>query len=177
MERWRLFTSIRERAPMIVATALCVGLAVPGLAFAQDPAAAAPVQDLLKFERATPVILAWQIKADKGKEFEEAWAGIKALIAKSENAELRAFGETLNKIFKVDAPPFDFSGNQAVTYIFYLDPPSTTHSYDVIKILYTYLGAGVEGSKVTRAEADPLVEKIKAGFLQIYPIWKLIKVG
>jgi len=134
-------------------------------------------QDPLAFTSSQPVIIAWQIKADKGKDFEEAWAGIKALTGKSENAELKAFGESITQIYKVDMPPFKVADNEAVVYLFRIDAPSTTHSYNPVKIIYTYLGAGVEGSKLSRADGDAIYNKIQAGYLQINPLWKLIKVG
>lgn len=147
-------------------------------AMAQDaPAAAQQAPDPLKFTTDKPMILGWQVRADKTVAFEEFWSGLKALILKSENAELKAFAETLNKLYKVDLPPMDIQGNQTVIYLFQLDSPSTTHSYNPVMILYTYLGAGVEGSKVTRAEADALYEKFKASYLAVNPLWPLVKVG
>ena len=122
------------------------------------------------------------MRADKTKEFEEFWAGTRALIAKSDNAELKAFGETLGKMSRVDQPPYDAAVSatenvKVVLYLFILDAPSTTFSYQPVPIIFTYLGAGVEGSKLTRADADVLYKKFTDSFVNISPLWKLIKVN
>lgn len=161
-----------KRALIVVGMAL-VGLMVPRMAMAQ--AAAAPQEDILKFSTNTPVIIVNQIKADKTGDFEEGWAGIRALIAKSEDADMKAFGESLANLYRVDQPAFDTPNGKAVIYIFNLSAPSTTHSYNPGKILYEGLKAGLEGSKVTRAEADAVYAKLQGAYLAINPPWVLIK--
>ena len=177
MERFGSLTGARVLG--IAAIALMI-VAAPRLASAQTatpPAAQTPPPDPLKFTTNAPTIIGWQVKADKTKDFEEFWVGLRALIAKSENAELRAFGETLTKMSRIDQPPFAVGENQAVIYLMHVDVASTAYSYRPDLILYTYLGAGVEGSKLTRAEADPLYKKLTDGFLGVNPIWRLIKIG
>ena len=174
MRRWSSLAW--KRALWLAAVAVFV-VGAPRGAMAQEPAAAPPQADPLKFSTSRPMIVGWQVRADKTADFEEFWAGIRTLIVKSENAELKAFGDTLTKFYRVDQPPFELSGNQVVIYLFQLETPSTTHSYNPVTILYTYLGAGVEGSKVTRAEADALYEKFKASYLAVNPLWPLVKVG
>ena len=88
----------------------------------------------------------------------------------------------MRKISRVDQPAYDIQLSATETangtlYLFHLDAPSTTYSYNPVKIIYTYLGAGVEGSKVTRAEGDALYDKFKFSFINISPLWKLIKVN
>jgi hypothetical protein len=168
MDRWGKMV---KRALMVVGIAVAV-LAVPRVAMAQ---AAAAQDDVLKFATNAPVIIVNQIRADKTAEFEDGWAGIRALIAKSDNAELKAFGETLTHLYKVDQPPFDTASGKAVIYIFNLGAPSTTYSYNPGKILYEALKAGVEGSPVTRAEADAVYAKLQSAYLAINPPWVLVK--
>jgi len=170
MDRWSSLTSTRKRALVGAAVAMML-TAAPGVASAQE------AEDVLKFTSNMPVLIVNQIKADKTTEFEEGWAGIRQLIAKSEMADLQAFGESLGKLFRVDQPAFDAPGGKAVLYIFQLDSPSTTYSYNPGKILYEYLKAGLEGSKITRAEADAVYAKLQAAYLAINPPWKLIKAG
>jgi len=174
MERWFLVT--RKR------TALVAGIALIAL-MAQRPGMAqgAAQADPLKFTASAPVILGWQVKADKTKDFEDFWSGLKAVLAKSESADLKAFGESLNKIYKVNVPPFaDAGGNQVVIYLFHLDPPSTALSYNPVAVIYTDpngLRAALDNPKMKRDEADALYEKVKTAVATINPIWPLIKVG
>ena len=85
------------------------------------------------------------------------------------------------ELWKIEQPPFDFPVNgqpvKAVIYLFRLDNPSTTYSYNPRTILYEYLKAGQEGSPVTRAEADGVYAKLQAAFLTINPLWTLTKIG
>ena len=176
MERFGWLTGSRVIRLGAMALTMMI-IAAPRMAMAQD--AAAPAADPLKFTSNAPLIVGFQVKADKTADFEGFWSGIRALIAKTDNAELKAFGETLTKISRVDQPPYDAAGTttKVVLYLFHLDAPSTTFSYRPDLIVYTYLGAGVEGSKLTRAEADPLYKKFTDSFVSISPLWKLIKVN
>ena len=161
-----------KRALIAVGVALAV-LAASGLVRAQD--AAAPQEDILKFATNAPVIIVNQVRAEKTADFEEGWAGIRAFIEKSDNAELKAFGQTLTQLYKVDQPAFDTPNGKAVIYIFNLSAPSTTYSYNPGKILYEALKAGAEGSPLTRAEADPVYAKLQGAYLAINPPWVLVK--
>jgi hypothetical protein len=152
-------------------------LAAPRVARAQEAQA-----DPLKFAASKPTVVGWVIKADKTAEFEAAWAGIRALLAKSDKDDLKAFGETLSHLYRVDQPPFDFQSPQgpvkAVMYVFRIDAPSTAYSYNPREILYVYLKAGQEGSPVTRAEADDLyTAKLASAYLAINPLWTLTRIG
>ena len=158
---------------------LLVTLAVPRVAMAQDAAAQA---DPLKLSGGKPTLVVWAIKADRGADFEAAWAGIRAVLAKSDKDDFKALGQSLTEIYKVDQPPFDFTTKdgpvKAVLYVFRLDKPSTTYSYNPRTILYEYLKAGQEGAVVNRADADDLfVKKFGESYLALQAIWALNKIG
>jgi hypothetical protein len=172
MERWSSWTG--KRMALLAAVAVLVAGTTRG-AMAQDAAGSQP--DPLKFATSAPVIVGWIVKADKAADFESGWAGIRGLLAKAEDSGLQALGQSLNSIYKVNQPPFELQGNQAVIYIFKLDSPSTAYSYNPRTILYEYLKAGLEGSSVARAEADDLYGKLQVAFLNLNPIWTLTKVG
>jgi len=160
------------RAAGVAAIALlATALARP--AAAQTPA---PAADALKFPTNSPVHLLIQVNPDKASDFEAAWAGIKAGFAKSENADQKAFGESLSKLFKVDQPAVPGpSGAPMLLYILQLDSPSTAISYDPYKMIWEQLWKA-ENSILTRPEADAIFEKLKGSLLGVN-LWKLIKVG
>jgi hypothetical protein len=171
-----------NRLSVVAVKRALVGATIALLTLSGARAASAQEPDPLKFAVSKPTIMGWVIKADKTAEFEAAWAGIKDLLAKSDKDELKAFGQTMTELYKVDQPPFDFTSPQgpvkAVIYIFRLDHPSTQFSYNPRAILYEYLKAGVEGSPVTRAQADDLyINKLTAAYLTINPLWSLTKIG
>ena len=166
---------VAVKRAFLSASFLLVALAAPRVAMAQEA-------DPLKFKESKPTVIGWVIRADKTADFEEAWAGIKGLLAKSDNADLKAFGQTLGQIYKIEGPPTDFTTPagpvKAVSYIFRIDAPSTAYSYNPRSILYEYLKAGAEGSAVTRAEADALYTgKLTPAYLTINFLWTLSKVG
>jgi hypothetical protein len=162
---------------------VAVGLVAffPGVASAQNPPPPPPTQtpppaqqppaqaqdDPLKFKGDLPVLIVNQIAGDKAADFEAAWAAIKEKLAKSEKPELKAFGETLNKMYKVSIPP-DQSGGLAI-YIFQVDQPSATMSYHPVKVLY-------ESGAFERADADMIFAKLKEGYKNIQA-WPLAKMG
>ena len=61
----------------------------------------------------------------------------------------------------------------AVIYIFQLDAPSTTISYNPVKILYETIQAN---GGMTREEADAVYAKLKDAYQSINP-WPLVKIG
>ena len=140
----------------VVAVAVVAGAAALGARQAADP---------LKFTHEF-VLLYNQVKADKASDFESSWATIKAGLIKSEKPELKELGESL-KIFKVDAP-----AGATVNYIFNLNPPSKTQSYDPTKILF-------ESGAFSREEADVIYAKLKDAYAPTSPISTipLVKVG
>jgi hypothetical protein len=165
-----------KRAVLLAGIASLV-LVASGSAMAHE--GQAPAADPLKFSTSQSVILGWQVKAANAKDWEDFWAGMRALCAKSESAELKAFGESLSKIVKVDQA-FDMAGTPTTLYLFMLETPSTVFTYNPVPVLYTDpagFKAGTEGSKVTRPEADALYEKFKAAFHSVGVIWKINKVG
>jgi hypothetical protein len=172
-------TSKGVRVSRILGLALFVA-ATPGLAFAQ--AAAAPQEDVFKFSSNTPVMVLIQINADKTADFESAWAALRAGLAKSEAADVKSFGESLGRLYKVDQPPFAAQGPsgaaQVLLYVLHLDSPSTAISYNPFKVVYEVLwNADATKSLLKREEADEIYNKLKAAFQSINPPWKLLKVG
>ena len=152
-----------RRMIFVLALAVLAGSMVP--AYAQTP-------NTRVFNGGAGVIL-YTIKSDKTADFETAWAGIRAGFAKAtDKPELKAFGDTLTKMFKVDLGAQGASQPQQV-YILQVDAPSKAHSYNPVKIVYeTLLGAGV----LTREEADGIYNKLKDSVANIN-VWPLVKIG
>lgn len=180
MERVGLLRAAGVRVLAATAVAACVG-GVWGASLraqaaqtppAQQPAAPPPPPDLLKFTADSPVLLINTVKADKTAEFEAAWASIRAAFAKAEAAELKSFGQTLAKLYKIDTGGAAAPAPAAL-YILQLDTPSKTLSYDPVKIVYETL---VNGKVITREEGDAIYAKLKDS-VQNINFWVLIKVG
>jgi hypothetical protein len=145
---------------------------------AQQPAAPAKPQeqvDQLKFNQDTPVLLMNQVAPDKTAEFESAWASIRAGLAKlSDKPDIKAFGDTLQKIYKVDLGGLTpGEAPKVVLYIIQLDTPSKTHSYNPVKIIYDTLMAA---TVITREEADVIYKKLQSS-VQNIQFWPLTRVG
>lgn len=152
-------------------------LATPRLAWAQDPAAAAaPQADPLKLTATVPTMLLFQIHAEKTADFESAWGSIRAGFAKATDANEKAFGESISKLFKVDQPPID---GKTALYILQIDSPSTTITYNPFAVVYEVMwkNGKTEGALINREEADAIYAKLKAAFINVNPPWKLIKIG
>ena len=149
--------------------------AVPSLASAQ--AAAAPQEDVLKFSSNAPAMIIIQVTADKTADFEAGWAGLRAGLAKGD-ADQKAVGESMGKLFKVDQPPIDSPQGKGVLYVLQLDSPNTAVTYNPFKLIYEVLWLnGKEGAILKREEADAIYEKLKASLQSVNPPWKLIKIG
>jgi hypothetical protein len=153
-------------------------VAAPGLASAQTPAPAAPPQDdVLKFSSNAPAMILVQVHADKTADFEAGWAGIRAGLAKGD-ADQKAVGDSMGKLFKVDQPPLDTPQGKGVIYVLQLDSPNTTLTYNPFKLIYEVLWKnGAEGAVLKREEADVIYEKLKASLQSVNPPWKLVKIG
>ena len=158
--------------------AVALMLATPRVAAAQATAAAPAPEDILKFSSTTPHLILFQIAADKTADFESGFASMKEAFGKATEADVKAFGETLGKLFKLDQPPIDTPAGKAVVYVLQLDSPSTAYSYNPISIIYDVLWKkGAEGAPLKREEADAIYKKFENKvFLGINP-WKLSKVG
>ncbi len=173
------FRSAALRTAAIAGFALL--LAMPAPAAAQ--ATTAPQQeDMLKFRSASPAIILFQINADKTADFEAGWAAIKAGFAKVTDADAKAFGATLDKLYKLDQPPMDTPTGKVAVYVLQIDAPSTTFSYNPVEIIYKVLwknaeGKEMEGSPLKREEADAIYNKFKDKVFQSINPWKLTKVG
>jgi hypothetical protein len=103
----------------------------------QQPPAGQPAADPFQFSHDGPFIMVWTIKPDRADGFEKAWLSIKDALGKSTNAEHKAFGDNLT-IYRVSAPP---AAGQPVVFVFQMNPPSKTMSYNPVKILFEYLKA------------------------------------
>lgn len=162
------------RAAALRAVAI-VGLVLVFAAPRAAAAQAAPPPDLLKLGAAVPTVILIQIKADKTAEFEAAWSALRAGLAKSTKDDVKAFGESLNSLYKIDQPPLE--GGIAL-YMLQIEKPSTTITYNPFAIVYEQLwNADEKLSLITRAEADAIFEKLKAAFHNINPPWPLKKIG
>ena len=157
---------------MVTLTSVALLLAMPRAAAAQT--APAPQDDPLKLSTSSPTMILMQINADKTADFESTWGSVRAALAKSEKADVKAFGETLKELYKVDMP----GDGKTVLYVLQLSAPSTAISYHPFKLVYEQLwNADEKLSLIPRAEADAIFEKLKASFANINPPWKLVKVG
>jgi hypothetical protein len=135
----------------------------PPPAQAQPPAQ----EDPLKLKGDMPVIIINQIAQEKTAEFEAAWAAIREKLAKSDKPELKAFGDTLNKMYRVSVPP-EQSGGSAI-YVFQVDQPSAAQSYHPVEILF-------KSGLFERADADMIFAKLKDAYKNIQA-WPLAKIG
>jgi len=154
----------------IVAAGMAVLLATSAPAQAQNAAAQQPAQaDGFKFDYDGPIMILYNVKPDRTADFESAWAAIRAGLAKSTDAELKAFGETLY--------PYRIEG--ANIYIFRLDPPSKKFSYNPVKLLYDNVNnEKPENGLFTRAEADDIYKKISGAPVENgINVWKLKRAG
>jgi hypothetical protein len=141
---------------MATITGVALLLAMPRAAVAQTAPAPAPApaaqDDPLKLSTSSPTMILMQINADKTADFESTWGSIRAALAKSTKDDVKAFGESLNKLYKVDMPPTD---GKTVLYVLQLDAPSTTISYHPFKLVYEQLwNADEKLTLIPRAEAD-----------------------
>ena len=160
----RSASSRRTLVAMGLAALLCASSAVN--AHGQGAAAAKP--DPLKFTT-DDVIILYTIKADKSADFEAVWATLKDKLAKSEKADLKELGASIS-ILKVNSVPDPAAPTAPAVYLFHLNPPSKTLSYDPVQIIYS------SGLFPVRADADAIYTKLGAAFVSIV-IWPLVKVG
>jgi|SwirhirootsSR2_FD_contig_31_3898228_length_705_multi_6_in_0_out_0_1 hypothetical protein len=170
----RSASSLRALVMIGLGVALTTGSVMrPVLARAQGsaPAQQAPA-DPLKFSHDGPLLLIYQVKPDRAADFEALWTAIRAGLAKSTKDDVKKFGESLVP-YKVSTTPN--------VYVFKLDQPSKTFSYNPVAILYDADHMFDATGLFTRAEADELYNKKFAGtggevYTAIQP-WPLVKVG
>ena len=98
-------------AALRIATIAGVALLV---AMPRSAAAQTAPDDPLKLSSSAPAMIVMQIHADKTADFESTWGSIRAALAKSTKDDVKAFGESLGKLFKVDQPPTDIPAAGAV---------------------------------------------------------------
>lgn len=152
---------------------MVVALGVAGMMFtiapaaqAQDPAAAQvpAAPDPLKFENAEMVILLWQVKSETADDFQALVRELKAKMAMSEKADVKAQGDGI-KLARVQTDP---TQGPAI-FLLTLEPPSSTLSYDPVKMIY-------ENSGFTREEADALYKRLSEAHVSITP-WTIKKIS
>jgi len=144
---------------MVFVLGLAAALAAGSVTYArqQQP-------DAFLFKANTAMIM-WQVKADKTADFESAWQAIKAKALAHSKPELKALGESLNKMYKLAVDPVTVPNvGPVVTYYFILDPASTAVSYDPSNLLF---GEGM--GLFERAEAEPVFNKLKDSLVGIGP--------
>ena len=139
---------------------------------AQTPPAQPPAQkpeeaDPLKLKGDLPVLIVNQIDAAKTAEFEAAWAAIREKLSKSQKPELKAFADSLGKMYRVSLPPEQAS--PVAIYVFLVEQPSPAQSYHPVKVLY-------ESGEFERADADMIFAKLKDAYKNINA-WPLTKIG
>ena len=139
---------------------------------AQTPAPAPQDKpDPLKFNTDSPVLLLLQVKADKTADFEAAMTSIRGAFGKATKPEIKTFGDTMSKFYKVDAGG---GGAQPVAiYILQLDAPSKAYSYDLGKTVYETL---MGDKALSREEADAIYGKLRDSIANIN-FWTLVKAG
>ncbi len=135
--------------------------------------------DPLKLNLDVPVTFVYAVKPTMTADFEAAWASILAAFGKATDPGLKAFGDTLTKLYRVTpslANIPDQPGSPAI-YVFLVETPSKTYSYNPVKIVYSALhNDGKEGGVLTREEADAIYQKLQPTLQSIVP-WPLVKVG
>jgi len=172
-----------SRVSVVGAIGLAVGLSVMSggsLLARQEPAAkpAEQAADPLKLAN-SPHLIIWGVKPAKTADFEAVWAGILAQIAKSDRPEVKEFGATITNMYKLSAP--STTPDAPVIYVFQIEKPSQTQSYNPGRIIYEFLYK-LEKEKeigIPRAEADELFKKIgnmQEMFASINA-WPLTKIG
>ncbi len=130
-----------------------------------QPAAAPAPPDPLKFENAELVILLWQIKPEKADDFAALIKELKAKMAMSAKPDVKAQGDGI-KLLRVQTDP---SLVGPAIFLLSLEPPSSTLSYDAVKMIYEYAG-------FTREEADALYKRLSEAHVQLVP-WNIKKIG
>ena len=104
-----------------------------------------------------------------------------AQIAKSDRPEVKEFGASITHMYKLNAPGQDPAGQSM--YVFQIDKPSQTQSYNPGRIIYEFLyvldkESGKEKG-IPRAEADELFKKIgnMQDMFASINAWPLQKIG
>jgi hypothetical protein len=149
-----------------------------GTLLARQDAAAQPA-DTLKLANAPHLIL-WAVKPGKSADFEALWTSLDAQFAKSERPEVKEFASTITNKFKLNAAT---AADQPVMYVFQVDKPSATQSYNPARIIYEFLyqldKASGKESGIPRAEADELYKKLGSmqDMFASINVWPLTKMG
>jgi hypothetical protein len=138
MVRSGFLPAVNRRALVVLLFASALGVST-GAAHAQDPAAAQPqqqpAQDVFKFSHDGPLLMVWTIKPERAADFEKAWLSIKDALAKSANAEYKALGDGLT-VYRVTQ---QLKPGDPEVFVFQVNPPSRSLTYNPVTILFTYL--------------------------------------
>jgi hypothetical protein len=173
-----------SRVWSMTAIGLAMGLTIAsgGTLLARQEAKPAEQADPLKLA-SSPHLIIWGVKPGKTADFEALWAALDAQFAKSERADVKEFAATITNRYKLNAP--GLPADQPVIYVFQIEKPSPTQSYNPGKIIYDFLwkqdpkdNKEVPGS-IPRTEADELFKKIgnmQEMFASINT-WPLVKMG
>lgn len=159
---------------VIGAVGLAAILAASAGLAAQEPAQQQPAaaqEDPLKFAQAEHRIIVWLIKPDQASNFSLAWQTIKAELKKMGDPGLTAFADSI-KILRVDSAP-----GEEVTFLFDLNPASTSYSYNPVTLLYTTLAENADkpGVGLTYDRATEIYGQIKDAYTNIVP-WRVTEV-
>jgi hypothetical protein len=173
-ERRSLISPRTAAASALMAMVLVAGAAHAQTAPAQAAAPAAP-PDPLKFTISSPVMIFNQIKPERAADFEAGWAAIRTQLLASARPELKAVGETLGQIFKVDTALAGLPPVQGL-YIIAIEKPVQGVSYNPGSLIYETLWNGGKEGGIAREEADKIYEKFKDVFVSVNPM-PLVKVG
>jgi hypothetical protein len=140
MVRSGYLPAIDRRALVALVIAVALGVTTGARAASgsapQDPkpAAGQPAADPFQFSHDGPFLMVWTIKPDRADGFEKAWMSIKDALSKSSNAEHKGFGDNMT-IYRVTT----VTPGQPIVFVFQMNPPSKTLSYNPVKILFEYL--------------------------------------
>ena len=156
---------------VVVALGAAAMVMVAASAQAQTPAAAAQPEapDPFKFAGDKSVMVLLSVTKGQEATFEAGFNEMKAGMSASSKPEFAAQAKTM-ALLKVDAVPPE---GQPSLYLLFLDPPVSTGSYDITKILY-YSGAFDVSTPELRKKVDEIYEKFKAS-LANQTIWPIVK--
>lgn len=144
----------------------------------QQPPAATQQDNLLLPN--SPHLIIWGVKPSKAADFEALWKGLQAQFAKSERPEVKEFAATITNMYKLTAA--STSPDAPVIFVFQVEKPSPTQSYNPGRIIYEFLYKLVDGKEtgIPRAEADELFKKIGTSLTDMFAsinTWPLAKIG
>jgi hypothetical protein len=178
MNRFRVLPASGRRSLVIFG----MTMALVGSLTANLPASArqTPQEDPFKFSIDTPIMIVAAIKPAVAADFQAGWAMVKSEFESSTRPEVKEFGATITKFYKVDPALVGkpATAEAPVTFIFQIDAPSKTLSYSPTAILYALLWKNGEEGGIARARADEIWAKLEPAYKEAQiAIWPLTKLG